>query len=355
MAYTAKCAFPCHGVPWGWMPFLLVSRLPSGLTPNRPSAAAGKQSTGMSRAKSLRKAGSQAIAPSGSADSLKCARKLCSGIDGIYSAAVYIAELTYPGLRVVAADRDKAFQIGNLASHLGTSLSEAAICLNLFENAQQAVIEHFEQRRRDLRAEIDPEYDLTLEIKTQLLAAIPAGLPYPEYRAAEEKADGQARVQARRRLWASGVTPTQYVNALPLIHARSFVFALDNIHNAMRVIAMLASDPNVTSVYEEWKSEFPEVPKLRNSAHHYEDRIRGVKRGERQIDLQPVHSQAIEAPDGAVIVDALSGNVLSITGEDGNLASVAVSVDRLAVATVLVQKFLDQLSWDGRSITHHPC
>jgi hypothetical protein len=121
----------------------------------------------------------------------------------------------------------------------------------------------------------------------------------------------QIRVEAKRLKWASGEMPETH-GRLQLLHAKSFVYALDNLE---RTIASLANvndaPPELAKHREKLIATIPGLRQVRNSAHHVEDRARGkhrVRGHEKDIILRPMSNRLIHAPGGAFVVDALIGN-----------------------------------------------
>ncbi|UQU63981.1 hypothetical protein COUCH_34225 [Couchioplanes caeruleus] len=138
-----------------------------------------------------------------------------------------------------------------------------------------------------------------------------------------------------------------YMQRLPMMHAKSFLFALDTVANCIRVLAEKSDATHkVQAVMQDWVATFPTVKGLRDTAHHMEDRARGLGRKDPLV-LQPVNSQGINAPGGALILDHLNGNTYGGTVFDGSYAEVEVSRTSLAMLGGLVQQAIDAFEWEG--------
>ena len=78
---------------------------------------------------------------------------------------------------------------------------------------------------------------------------------------------------------------------------------------------------------EEFSLLFPDVRGVRNTAQHLEDRSRGLGAGRspRPLVLQPVENFLVNAPGGALVLDALIGNRFGCTMADGHYGEVEIS------------------------------
>jgi hypothetical protein len=108
---------------------------------------------------------------------------------------------------------------------------------------------------------------------------------------------------------------------------------------------------SVAQAQADFEDRFPTLVAVRDSAHHPEDRVRGVRGGrgeETPIVAQPILSDVIHAPSGGVIVlDMLINNRYGGTLADGTFGEVEISVATVAGAQQVIQKVLDAFSWRG--------
>jgi len=90
-----------------------------------------------------------------------------------------------------------------------------------------------------------------------------------------------------RRKWDSGQLPDSFVSALPFLHAKWFVYELDGIGHALGLLVKTGGTPaSLAQEYADWKSVFPVLQGIRDTAHHMEDRDRGPDRNRKPLKLQ---------------------------------------------------------------------
>ncbi len=133
---------------------------------------------------------------------------------------------------------------------------------------------------------------------------------------------------------AQSVVPSSFRAQFPFMHAESFVFALDGIEKLMSVIAGWEGAPSeAIETFRVWSTEFPQLRDIRNSAHHTEDRIRGIGKPGKVMNV-PV-----------IDMGNLGGSEFSITVADGSVQTIDVSLSTLVRAQVLVQQMHDAFVW----------
>ena len=73
----------------------------------------------------------------------------------------------------------------------------------------------------------------------------------------------------------------------PFLHARSFLFAFDNLLKLMETLSkMLGVSPKIATIVANFEQAFPTLRETRDSAHHMEDRILGKAR-KKAIVVEP--------------------------------------------------------------------
>lgn len=209
--------------------------------------------------------------------------------------AVRIFELRYPGTWIEGLQSEKvAFQASNLLSALETDLADAAVALELFEQAQ-ATFRQYMERGAD-----------------------------------------------------SGGVPVQYRRRLPFLYAHALLFALDGIAKVLEKLKSIPGLPTpVARACDAFRTKLPGVVPVRDSAHHREDRIRGRGRREQPLALKPISTGGISAPGGVIVLSNLNGNRLGYTTGDGHLTEVEISAATVEVARGIIQAVLDGLTWSG--------
>lgn len=143
----------------------------------------------------------------------------------------------------------------------------------------------------------------------------------------------------------SGHEIERFLTAGPFLHARSFLYSLDNFQKHLEVIAKEPHAPeNLKDASAAMADAFPNLVQVRNSAHHMEDRIRGLKTNEKPILVQGGEGVPAE-PLGLLVVDSLRGTEYFCTMADGHLGSVDVTEKSLKSLQAILQYVLDSFEW----------
>lgn len=157
-------------------------------------------------------------------------------------------------------------------------------------------------------------------------------------------------LEMRRRRWESGKMPREYESRLPFMYAHAYVYALDSFQKILEVLVREPGVPPAASeALEKFKTAFPVIRGIRDSAHHIEDRGRGVNRHGIPLELKPLHGGMVHAPAGAVLLlSNLRGNNLGYTVDDGSHREIAVSYENTAAVAEIFQSVIDAFQWKGR-------
>ncbi|MGI9148521.1 MAG: hypothetical protein ACR2IK_18540 [Chloroflexota bacterium] len=221
---------------------------------------------------------------------------------------VYIVELVRPGARLRGLRAAEARDAEALLDLLESSLTDAALGLSLFNQALAAVLDSaiaprasMEDWKRDAR--------FRAALRARLLPHVPPDLSSEARWAAVRQIDERVEIEVKRQRWSAGQLPRSYTHRLPLLHAKSFLYALDTVLKALAQLAHIEGVPaRVETELANYRSAFPSLKDVRDSAHHVEDRVHGKARNKKLV-LKPVQNAAISAPTGgALIVDMLNGN-----------------------------------------------
>lgn len=111
---------------------------------------------------------------------------------------------------------------------------------------------------------------------------------------------------------------------------------------------MLAASPVPTAAaeaHDDLLAALPDLTKVRDTAHHHEDRARGLDRRGKPLDLKPIESGGIHAPGGAIVLNNLNGTRYGCTVDDGRFVEVDVTAGSLWAVRNAIQKVLDSVPW----------
>ncbi len=256
---------------------------------------------------------------------------------------MHVFELRYPGTWLTGMSPAEAQPIQMVLHLFETHLADAAVSLSWFEESRPVM-----RNRRPAREEREQRAAKARAIEAEVEKRIPEGLPPQEAWAAREALRDAATSEARRGEWSRGCVPETYAFRVPFIHAHSFLFALVGILKALRAIEGMAAAPAPARIAaKRFESLFPTAVGIRDSAHHVEERARGLKRGGKPIELKPIETGPIRAPAGALMLSMLNGNRLGYTMDDGAYGELEVSRETLESAQVIIQEVLDAFAWKG--------
>ena len=123
-----------------------------------------------------------------------------------------------------------------------------------------------------------------------------------------------------------------------IVHAKTFLYSLDSTLKIANTLAKLPKVPNpVIEARNKLREHFPDVPGLRNSLLHIEDRIRGLVRN-KKMDLEAA---------GGLTFHFLIGKQFASTIEGDRLGELEVSERSLIVVVEYVENVLNAFDWKG--------
>lgn len=252
----------------------------------------------------------------------------------------HIVELTYPGTWLKDTDRDWARDVELVLGQISSLVAEAALALSLFEQALMELAATHSQRQKGPTS--GPRPNGLQEVIERGEVDLSSG-------AAELRWIGETERETRRAAWRTGQLPDSYRHHLPFVYARSYLFAMDRLDRLVNALADMARMPQtVVEAPRELRRLMPDLRGVRNSAAHVEDRIRGLDRRGRALDLKPIENRFISAPNGGVLaIENLCGNQFGSTMDDGSYGEVEVSADALQKVGALVQQVIDAFEWTG--------
>ena len=281
----------------------------------------------------------------------------CSG-EGVQAWSLYISgmprivEVRHRGFTLEGLPSDTAHAVMGLCSLMSSRLIEAALAIDLYEDATRQVAALLSVEMEERHAREDAERELVREREAELGLGemrVPGLAWTPEVR----RQEGEIREQAEREVlhakWHKGAIPQDYIKRGPFLHARSFVSSVAQIERVLRELKCLSlgdADAEIAAAHTEMTAAIPGLKKVRDSSEHAATRVQGKRKYDKRLDLQPVDNNMIHAPHGNVlIVESLHGNRFGGTIEDGSYADVEVSDATLEAARAAIQRALDALPW----------
>lgn len=159
--------------------------------------------------------------------------------------------------------------------------------------------------------------------------------------------DDHSVIEADRRVLKKmaqkGMTPHSYAYRIPFVMAHAFLYSVDLFSTALKTLCEYDDMPaNVHVATREFAAKFPALRELRNSALHFEDRLRffwlgaGKKSGKR-INPRPFLG-----------LGNLEGDKLCYTIGDGIYQGLPISLDVLIEMGNAANKILASFRWTGR-------
>jgi hypothetical protein len=258
---------------------------------------------------------------------------------------MYIVELIYPGASLQGLEDDAEDQITTLLYQLETSLVDASLALTLFEGEQN-------RPRVSIRKEVEEDAARERRIRASYEQQLPSNLSEVEKWRALAGMSDQIELEAKYQKWVSGRLPSQYRSRLRILHARSFVYALDLIDKLLRLLVKIPGVPaGVAGHRARFIEAIPHLRAVRDSAVHVEDRARRkgrIKGRDVEISSLPIMNEAISAPAGKLLmVDAIIGNRYGSTTASGEYGEVEVSQQTLGLAHETIQAVINEFRWVG--------
>ena len=257
---------------------------------------------------------------------------------------MYIFEIIKPGTWLDYDDRDWSWEIENILLSMQGQFYEANLALNMFIQTISHDRTDFnrEQREADAnrRSEISREIEATFEN------------PYDHNN--WEEIYFRTEVAFKKEQWQAGRMPREFEHNQPFIYARTFLYALDSFDKFLVVLKSQSNIPEkVIELHKQLGDTFPDLRGVRNTAHHMEDRSRGLDAKGNPIELKPIDNKMIKADGGALVLNCLNGTKYGNTMADGHYGEVDVCLDSMSSLRDIFQAVLDSFRWKGLK-THLP-
>ena len=140
----------------------------------------------------------------------------------------------------------------------------------------------------------------------------------------------------------------KYFNRHTFVHAHSFVYSLDRYYKILRALENIKPIASIAlKTISDFKSKFPSITEVRNSAQHFEDRYKQKAFG-KDIISKPFSVDNLNFPDGNVyMVSTFINDKLTYTSANGSLGSVDISDTSLISVVANFQDLISSLSWTG--------
>jgi hypothetical protein len=211
-----------------------------------------------------------------------------------------------PGTAVTDLDPEPSYHVQALLALCVDALMDSALALEMFNQAL----------RLRIAAERDPEYE-----SNRRMPDVPG----------------------------IGSVPLIYLHRLPLIHARTVLYALDGISESLRTLVSTDGVPaNVRLASEDFNTHLPTLKSVRDSSHHMADRARGLNKRGQLLNLKPILDGPFKAPHGGVLaLNNLDNCTLCMTGNDGGFYGVSITSETLRKAQLCVRSAINSFNWIG--------
>lgn len=250
-----------------------------------------------------------------------------------------IFEFTVPGERLDYQDADFCRAIECQLEFLKGLFYEANISCYQFEMARDSF-----RRRPDM---------MRSKNRFDRIEALHKGVKAEVEEAGEVWSDEDLRsyvdLAYKRERWGQGNLPSEYPYFILLMYAKSFVYALDCFEKILGLLAKVEGVPDeLEAVHDDFLVDFKSLKSVRDSAHHPEDRIRGLKRKTKKIDIKAVDNGAIIAPAGGILaVNILIDNRIGGTAANGELSEVVVCRETVERLLYYLERINGVFTWTG--------
>ncbi|MEW6155731.1 MAG: hypothetical protein AB1673_17385 [Actinomycetota bacterium] len=202
---------------------------------------------------------------------------------------MHVFELISPGtwLDEPNLPDGERFKVESLLEVLKSHFEEAALALGRFE------LERTQPwQRPDFGKE--SEFEKRRAIEAALESRLADANSPEEAWAMREEIRFQADVHVKRERWESGQVPQSYLRRGAFLYAKVFLYALDTIGKTLRVLAGTTGTPaTLEAIRQYFYDALPSLTAVRDTAHHMEDRARGVSRRGDPLILQPVANRMV--------------------------------------------------------------
>lgn len=253
---------------------------------------------------------------------------------------MYIAELHVEGTWLDTGDEESDHSIGNMLDGLIHAFYEANMSLNLFNEER----ERLGRISPDDIKRIYRERDLRLK---QIIEKIRVKY-VPNVYEDMTKMMADAQVMLKKEDWENDKLPQQLEVCKLFIFAKSFLYSIDTLYEILEKLSLMDRVPvPIGEGLKVLQESLPDLRGVRNSAHHMEDRIRGIGRDKKPMELKPFERPHLKSTNGSLALSYLRGTQFGCTMGDGHYGEVDVSVFTLDIVEIVVQQTLNSFKWKG--------
>ncbi len=258
---------------------------------------------------------------------------------------MYIYTIKQPGRDLKNSYGDSTQQFANLLQTLNAEFYKANVALAYFINCKERQAEEL----RILQSGIETEANLERQrrIRQELEEK---HYPFHDAEISEQIAS-DAKFTAKSEWWTQTRLDRMVEHKLTLIYARAFIYSLDMFGKILKLISETANTPSgVRDIYRNFRDVFPDLVGVRDTTQHLEDRSRGLDKSKKPLNLKPVNTGSIEASNGGLIIENLSGTKFGSTMSNGSYGEIDVSPVSMQQLQCLFQSLLDSFEWVGREV-----
>ncbi|MBO3270740.1 hypothetical protein [Hymenobacter defluvii] len=229
--------------------------------------------------------------------------------------------------------------ISRLLQSLETTFLEANVAMNLFKKHQETystgayTIEQSDKFWQRLE-EVYPSFQRLGQEK---------GL-------GGDKIDLNVREYVQQEQWDHGIAPRQFISSEIRIYANAFLFAFDSFYKALKILLECSARKNeLAKPVAALETAFPDIVAIRNSAHHMEDRVRGLHGIHTKKSIPLVETLlddnliSVKGVTVAAVIGTKYGNTLT----DGRLAMIDVSEASMQKLQSIYQEVINCFEWSG--------
>lgn len=260
---------------------------------------------------------------------------------------MHVFELYTKGSFVQFGDDKAASELDAMLRALISSFYEANTSLNLFNVEQECLRASFKTEPKDALKIFQEKQQRSNEIRFSIQDKYDQFDYHDQLRMMND-----IEMTMKHEDWARGIPPREMAHNKIFIFAKSFLYSLDTMHEILKVISFYPEVPDeIKEVLRSFDASFPALREVRNSAHHMEDRVRGIKgvgKNKAPIVFQPVDGGGMKLNNGAIILNNLHHTKYGCTMSNGHYGEVDVSIESLGLVRDLIQRVLDVFDWKGR-------
>lgn len=256
-----------------------------------------------------------------------------------------VLEIIKPGHFIKENNKCVSPSIDLMLDNLIDSFIEANQALNIFDSAYEV----------DMRSKFE-QFKTNLDLQSEFLKKHQTSKGLDDYIKNREKYALQATSDVIKFNLKNDIEPRIFRDKTMFISAKAFIFSLDNFNNLLKETISVCTDKelesNLNALKLEFDQFFPTLRHIRNSAHHIEERVQ-IRANKKPITLKPADNEMIKSNCGVLELGSLSDRIYSITGQNGGIERIEISLASLQFVQQLLKKILEQFEWE-QDMVHYP-